>query len=720
MDEQAFDVLVVGGGINGAGIARDLAGRGWRVLLVEQDDLASHTSSSSTKLIHGGLRYLEYYEFGLVRKALQEREVLLKSAPHIMWPLRFVMPHDPEHTTGLDDPHRPLPVRPSGAARSAAGLHRRQAAGQPARRAAAAAVHAGLRLFRRLGRRRAARRAERHRRTRAGCHGADAHALRRSAAQRQRLDRDAACHRWQRADRAARALVNAAGPWAEAFLRGIAQPAAGEALASKSLRLVKGSHIVVPRCFEHDHAYIFQNPDKRIIFAIPYEDDFTLIGTTDVEIQGDPRGARIAPDEIAYLCEQASRYFKKPVLPADVVWSYAGVRPLLDDASGDPSAVTRDYLLESQTDAAPLLSVWGGKITTFRKLAEEAADEVGPHARRTAPGLDRQGLAAGRRPVGLDRRRRPPRPRLRSPRGRRARAPPVAGCGAGAAPGARLRRAHRQGAARTISAPRSRPASSKANCSTCAPKNGRPRPTTCCGAAASWACTSPAHNAAASPTGWRARRTNSLPLHMQLTLDRITRQVGASPWLYEMTLAPQPGAVTVLLGATQAGKTSLMRVMAGLDKPTTGQVRVDGNDVTAVGVRERNVAMVYQQFINYPSMTVFDNIASPLKLRGEKNIDSTVRALAARLHIEMFLDRLPAALSGGQQQRVALARALAKNAPLMLLDEPLVNLDYKLREELREELAQLFASRRQHRHLRHHRAWRSAAAGGLHRGDGRR
>jgi len=179
---------------------------------------------------------------------------------------------------------------------------------------------------------------------------------------------------------------------------------------------------------------------------------------------------------------------------------------------------------------------------------------------------------------------------------------------------------------------------------------------------------------------------------MQLTLDRITRQVGAFTWLYEMNLAPQPGAVTVLLGATQAGKTSLMRVMAGLDKPSTGQVRVDGHDVTAMGVRERNVAMVYQQFINYPSMTVFDNIASPLKLRGEKNIDSTVRALAERLHIEMFLDRLPAALSGGQQQRVALARALAKNAPLMLLDEPLVNLDYKLREELREELAQLFAA----------------------------
>ena len=179
---------------------------------------------------------------------------------------------------------------------------------------------------------------------------------------------------------------------------------------------------------------------------------------------------------------------------------------------------------------------------------------------------------------------------------------------------------------------------------------------------------------------------------MQLVLDGITKNVGAARWLAPMTLAPKPGAVTVLLGATQAGKTSLMRIMAGLDRPSSGHVRVDGDDVTGVGVRERNVAMVYQQFINYPSMTVAANIASPLRLRGEDRIDERVRELAARLHIEPFLQRLPAELSGGQQQRVALARALAKGAPLMLLDEPLVNLDYKLREELREELTQLFAS----------------------------
>ena len=179
---------------------------------------------------------------------------------------------------------------------------------------------------------------------------------------------------------------------------------------------------------------------------------------------------------------------------------------------------------------------------------------------------------------------------------------------------------------------------------------------------------------------------------MQLTLEGIGKKVGAETWLHDMSLALQPRAVTVLLGATQAGKTSLMRIMAGLDVPSAGRVLVDGRDVTGMPVRERNVAMVYQQFINYPSMTVADNIGSPLKLRGEKNVAERVRSLAARLHIEPFLDRLPAALSGGQQQRVALARALAKNAPLMLLDEPLVNLDYKLREELREELAALFAA----------------------------
>jgi glycerol-3-phosphate dehydrogenase len=374
------DVLVVGGGINGAGIARDLAGRGWRVVLAERDDLASHTSSSSTKLIHGGLRYLEYYEFALVRKALQEREVLLRSAPHIMWPLRFVMPHDPrahflrpawmiriglflyDHlarrevlpgSQGIDLARHPAgePLRP-GFTR---GFEYSDGWVDDARLVVLNALDAQARGARVC--------------TRAAC----------VAAQR-RADHWLAELQHEDGERLtvrARALVNAAGPWAESFLRHVARAAGTEPLATKSLRLVKGSHIVVPRCFAHDHAYIFQNPDKRIIFAIPYERDFTLIGTTDVEIQGEPGQARIADDEVAYLCEQASRYFKAAVQPAQVVWSYSGVRPLLDDASGDPSAVTRDYLLESNTGAAPLLSVWGGKITTFRKLAEEAADELG-------------------------------------------------------------------------------------------------------------------------------------------------------------------------------------------------------------------------------------------------------------------------------------------------------------------------------------------------------
>ena len=374
------DVLVVGGGINGCGIARDLAGRGWRVTLVEQDDLASHTSSSSTKLIHGGLRYLEYYEFGLVRKALQEREVLLKSAPHIMWPLRFVMPHDPS-------------MRPAWLIRLGIFLYDHLARREvlPGSRGVDLRSHpvgaplqqrytrgfiysdgwvddARLVLLNALDAR--DRGAQVLTRTRCVAAQRDAQGW------QVQLEGPGGARRSLRA----RALVNAAGPWAESFLRGVARPAGGEVLATRSLRLVKGSHIVVPRCFEHDHAYIFQNPDKRIIFAIPYEEDFTLIGTTDQELQGDPRGAAIDADEVAYLCEQASRYFTRPVRPGDVVWSYSGVRPLLDDESGDPSAVTRDYLLETSTLAvagAPLLSIWGGKITTFRKLAEDAADEVG-------------------------------------------------------------------------------------------------------------------------------------------------------------------------------------------------------------------------------------------------------------------------------------------------------------------------------------------------------
>jgi glycerol-3-phosphate dehydrogenase len=371
------DVLVVGGGINGAGIARDLAGRGWSVILCEQDDLASHTSSSATKLVHGGLRYLEYYEFSLVRKALQEREVLMRCAPHLIRPLRFVMPHDPsmrpawmiraglflyDHLARRDVLAGSTGVRLRG--------HPLGECLQPhldrafiysdgwvddARLVVLNALDAQARGATVLTRTRciAAQRG-----------GAGWAATLQVAGDGQRQVR-------------ARALVNAAGPWTESFLRNEARPAHGETLAARSLRLIKGSHIVVPRRFEHDHAYVFQSPDRRIIFAIPYEDEFTLIGTTDVELDGSPRAARIDSAETHYLCEQASRYFRRAVHPSEVVWSYSGVRPLLDDAAGDPSAVTRDYLLECNTEAAPLLSVWGGKITTFRKLAEDAADDVG-------------------------------------------------------------------------------------------------------------------------------------------------------------------------------------------------------------------------------------------------------------------------------------------------------------------------------------------------------
>ena len=363
------DVLVVGGGINGAGIARDLAGRGLAVLLCEKDDLAAHTSSSSTKLIHGGLRYLEHYEFALVKKALAEREVLLRSAPHIIWPLRFVMPHDPG-------------MRPVWMVRIGLFLYDHLARREvlPGSRTVDLRHHpAGAPLKRgfrkgfvysdgwvddaRLVVLNAMDAAE---------HGATV--LTRWACVDARRDASRWRVRLQGPDGAgreveARALVNASGPWAAEFL-------AEQAHASerKALRLVKGSHIVVRRLFEHDHAYIFQNPDKRIIFAIPYEGDFTLIGTTDIEHRGAIGEARIDAAEIDYLCEQASRYFERPVAPADAVWSYSGVRPLLDDESGDPSEVTRDYSLELDVSAAPLLTVWGGKITTFRKLAEEAAD----------------------------------------------------------------------------------------------------------------------------------------------------------------------------------------------------------------------------------------------------------------------------------------------------------------------------------------------------------
>ncbi|MGV7206658.1 glycerol-3-phosphate dehydrogenase [Oxalobacteraceae bacterium A2-2] len=362
------DLLVVGGGINGAGIARDAAGRGLSVVLCEKDDLAAHTSSASTKLIHGGLRYLEHYEFNLVRKALIEREVLLRSAPHIMWPLRFVMPRDTGQRpallirTGLLM-YDLLARRELLPGSSGVDL-RRHPAGQPLKPEytegflysdgwvddarlvvlnAMDAAEKGATILTRTVCRQLERQPGRWDATleKAGCGEIRVHA---------------------------RAVVNAAGPWTADFLHG-----ALPRKEARHLRLIKGSHIVVRRIFEHDHAYIFQHPDGRIVFAIPYEREFTLIGTTDVDFHGDSNAVAISEQEIAYLCQLASRYFKQPVTPGDVVWTYSGVRPLVEDGA-DASAVTRDYRLELDQEGAPLLSVFGGKITTFRKLAEEAVD----------------------------------------------------------------------------------------------------------------------------------------------------------------------------------------------------------------------------------------------------------------------------------------------------------------------------------------------------------
>ena len=367
-----YDLLVVGGGINGAGIARDATGQGLSVLLVEQDDLASHTSSSSTKLIHGGLRYLEYYEFSLVRKALAEREVLLAAAPHIMWPLRFVLPHEPH-------------LRPAWMIRAGLFLYDHLARRRrlPASEAIDLPRHeagAPLRTNHRRGfvysdvwvddarlvvlnaidaRERGARVLTRTRCSRLVRENGAWTATLASARGEQRVR--------------ARAVVNAAGPWVGRFL-----DQSTPVRSRNSVRLVKGSHIVVPRLFDHPYAYIFQNIDRRIIFAIPYEHDFTLIGTTDVEYHGDAAETAIDADEIAYLCELATRYFQRNVSPGEVVWSYSGVRPLLEDESSDPSSVTRDYSFELDTDGAPLLSVFGGKITTFRRLAEDALARLLP------------------------------------------------------------------------------------------------------------------------------------------------------------------------------------------------------------------------------------------------------------------------------------------------------------------------------------------------------
>jgi glycerol-3-phosphate dehydrogenase len=369
---DSFDLLVVGGGINGAAIARDAAMRGASVLLVEKDDLAAHTSSASSKLVHGGLRYLEYYEFRLVREALEEREILLRTAPHIVRPLQFVLPH----CRGL---------RPHWRIRAGLWLYD------------LFAIRGSLPRSRRVGRRRADLHAPLKERRRilsywdaraddsrlvvlnavaAAEHGAEIatrtellSARRESEAWRVRLTGGRTV--------AARAIVNAAGPWvAEVLDRRL-----GEAGGSH-VRLDKGSHIVLPRLWEGEQAYILQQPDGRVVFALPFAGAFTLVGTTDVAVER-PEDPEIGADEVRYLCEAVDRYFTAQVVPADVVWSYAGVRALWDDGAADPKAVTRDYRLEFDPTPGPkLLSVFGGKLTTARALAEEALDRLGVDGRR--------------------------------------------------------------------------------------------------------------------------------------------------------------------------------------------------------------------------------------------------------------------------------------------------------------------------------------------------
>ena len=378
-DAQAdpeFDLLIVGGGINGVGIARDAAGRGLSVLLVEKDDLASHTSSASTKLIHGGLRYLEYGEIRLVREALIERERLLALAPHIIWPLEFVLPQT----------HSP---RPAWMVRL--GLFLYDHLGGRKRLPATRTIHLdrdalgdGLKP----GPSRAF--------VYSDCWVEDGRLVvlnARDAAERgatilthtSLVDavRDGAGWSATIADAAgqrtvtARALVNAAGPWVADILAKVP-----DSRRDRGVRLIKGSHIVVPRLYAGDHAFLLQNPDRRVVFAIPYERDFTLVGTTDEAWQGAPGPATIDAAETTYLCDTITRYFTRPVTPADVVWSYSGIRPLYDDHAAKASAVTRDYVLDldggSEDGRAPMLSIFGGKITTYRKLAEHAMERLAP------------------------------------------------------------------------------------------------------------------------------------------------------------------------------------------------------------------------------------------------------------------------------------------------------------------------------------------------------
>ena len=368
-----LDLFVIGGGINGAGIARDAAGRNLSVMMCEKDDLAQGTSSRSGKLIHGGLRYLEYYEFRLVREALIEREVLLKSACHIIWPMRFVLPHSPDdrpawlvrlglflydHLGGRQKlpGTRTLNLKrdPEGAPlldKYTRGFEYSDCWVDDARLVTLNAVDAAERGATIL--------------TRTRCKAAVRHA------DHWEITLEDTTQGTSKTVRA-KALINAAGPWVLDIIQNVTHTQ-----SSRKVRLVKGSHIIVPKFWEGQQAYLVQNHDKRVIFINPYEGDKALIGTTDIPYNGEAGKVSADDSEIQYLMEAVNRYFKVKLTPEDVLTSFSGVRPLFDDGKGNPSAVTRDYLFDLDSQGgAPLLHVFGGKITTFRKLAEHALQRL--------------------------------------------------------------------------------------------------------------------------------------------------------------------------------------------------------------------------------------------------------------------------------------------------------------------------------------------------------
>jgi glycerol-3-phosphate dehydrogenase len=392
MRRRVFDIAIIGGGVNGCGIARDAAGRGFAVYLCEQNDLASGTSSASTKLVHGGLRYLEQYEFRLVREALHEREVLLNIAPHIVRPLRFILPHHaglrPRWMLRLGlflydllGGRKRLPAsRAIDLSRSAAGRPLKDIFTQGFEYSDCWVEDSRLVILNAMDARENGARID----TRTKCVSAKrVGGLWRVVV----LGPDG-----KRETISARTLVNAAGPWIGAVLHKqikVKKPA--------PVRLVKGSHIVVPKLFGHDRAYIFQNTDGRIEFAIPFEQNFTLVGTTDEDFRGDPADAAASKAEVDYLCKSASAYFETPVKRRDVVWTYSGVRPLYDDGSNKAQNATRDYVIkiEGERGEAPLVNIFGGKITTYRRLAEEVLEELTPHLGRTRAWTAREPLPGG-------------------------------------------------------------------------------------------------------------------------------------------------------------------------------------------------------------------------------------------------------------------------------------------------------------------------------------